>query len=96
MPDFRSAFEHVLAGVLVLRSATMTEYIRANVPDIHVPEEMIRERSGVRDARAPDVGIEMAVRILRAVHPFCHGMHIMPGRLADRLPGMIRKAEVGA
>ena len=87
---------YVLAGVLVLRSVTMAEYIKAHVPGIHVPEEMIRELSGAGDALAPDVGIEMAVRTIRAVRPFCHGVHIMPGRLADRLPEIIRKAEVGA
>ncbi len=87
---------HILAGVLVLRSATMAESIRANVPGIHVPEEMIHELREAGDARAPDVGIEIAVRTIRAVRPFCHGVHIMPGRLADRVPEMIRKAEVGA
>ncbi len=87
---------HVLAGVLVLRSATMAEYIRANVPGIHVPDEMIHELRKAGDVHAPEVGIEMAVRTIRSVRPFCQGVHIMPGRLADRLPEIIRKAEVGA
>ncbi len=87
---------YILAGVLVLRSATMADYIRTNVPGIHVPDEMIHELSRAGDAHAPDVGIEMAVRTIRAVRPFCHGVHIMPGRLADRLPEILHKAEVGA
>ncbi len=87
---------HILAGVLVLRSATMADYVSANVPGIHVPEEMIHELRKAGDAHAPEVGIEMAVRTIHALRPFCHGVHIMPGRLADRLPEILRKAEVGA
>jgi len=86
---------YVLAGVLVLRSAAMAEYVRAHIPGIHVPEEMIQELHKAGEARAPEVGIEMAVQTIRAIRPWCHGVHIMPGRLADRLPDIIRKAEVG-
>jgi len=86
---------YVLAGVLVLRSAAMAEYVRAHIPGIHVPEEMIQELHKAGDAHAPEVGIEMAVQTIRAIRPWCHGVHIMPGRLADRLPDIIRKAEVG-
>ncbi len=87
---------YLLAGVLVLRSSAMAEDVRARVPGIHVPDAMIRELSEAGDARAADVGIEMAARTIRAVRPFCHGVHIMPGRLADRLPEILRNAEVGA
>ncbi len=87
---------YILAGVLVLRSAAMAEYVRANIPGIHVPDEIIHELHKAGDARAPEVGIEMAVRTIRLIRPWCHGVHIMPGRLADRLPEIIRKAEVGA
>lgn len=84
----------ILAGVLVLRSANMAEYLNAHVPGIHVPEEILHELRRVSAARASEVGIEIAVQTIRALRPFCQGVHVMPGRLADRLPEILRKAEL--
>lgn len=82
----------VLAGVLVLRSVKMAEYVNAHVPGIDVPEEILRELRDAGDAHAAEAGIEIAVRTIRAVRPFCDGVHLMAGRLAHRLHEIIRKA----
>lgn len=86
----------VLAGVLVLRSVKMAEYINTHVPGMHVPEEILHELRKAGAAQAAEVGMEIAVHTIRMLRPFCHGVHIMPGRLADRLPELIRKAELTA
>ena len=83
---------NVLAGVLVLRSVKMAEYVNARVPGIDVPEEVVQELRDAGDAHASEAGIEIAVRTIRAVRPFCDGVHLMAGRLAHRLPEIIRKA----
>lgn len=84
----------VLAGVLVLRSIKMAEYVNAHVPGIDVPEEVLHELRNAGDAHASEAGIEIAVRTIQAVRPFCDGVHLMAGRLAHRLPEIIRKAEL--
>lgn len=84
----------VLAGVLVLRSANMAEYMNANIPGIDVPEELIAEMKNAGEAHQADVGVDIAVRIIKAVRPYCDGVHLMPGRLGDRVSEIIRKAEL--
>lgn len=84
----------VLAGVLVLRSAKMAEYLNANIPGIHVPEEIIFEMKDAGESHEADVGVDIAIRLIKAVRPYCDGVHIMPGRLGDRVLEIIRKAEL--
>src|SRR5579885_2311225 len=59
----------VLAGILLLRSAKMAEFMNANIPGIAVPEEMIAELRAAGDAHALDAGVEIAVRTIKAVRP---------------------------
>lgn len=84
----------VLGGVLVLRSAKMAEYLNANIPGIDVPEAIVSEMRNAGEAHESEVGIEIAVRTIKAVRPYCDGVHIMPGRLGDRVSEIIRKAEL--
>ena len=56
--------------------------------------EVVQELRDAGDAHASEAGIEIAVRTIRAVRPFCDGVHLMAGRLAHRLPEIIRKAEL--
>lgn len=94
MAAVHSYSRKILAGVLVLRSVKMAEYVNAHVPGIDVPEEVLLELRNAGDAHASEAGVEIAVRTIQAVRPFCDGVHLMAGRLADRLPEIIRKAEL--
>ena len=84
----------VLAGILLLRSAKMAEFMNANIPGVSVPDEMIAELRAARDKHALDVGVEIAVRTIKAVRPFCNGVHIMAIRATERLPEILAKAEL--
>jgi methylenetetrahydrofolate reductase (NADPH) len=85
----------VLAGILLLRSAKMAEFLNANIPGVAVPPEMIAELRAAGDKRGLDVGVEIAVRTIKAVRPYCDGVHIMAIKAIDRLPEILTKAEVG-
>ena len=85
----------VLPGVLLLRSAKMAEFMNANIPGISVPSEMIEELRQAGDKHALDVGVEIAVRTIKAIRPYCDGVHIMAIKAIDRLPEILTKAEVG-
>ena len=95
MDEVRPYSRKVLAGILVLRSVKMAEYVNARVSGIEVPEEIIRELRSAGEPHASEAGMEIAVRTIRAVRPFCQGVHVMAGRLAHRLPEIIRKAGLG-
>jgi len=84
----------VLAGILLLRSAKMAEFMNANIPGISVPDEMIAELRAAGDKHALDAGVEIAVRSIKAVRPHCDGVHIMAIRAVDRLPEILTKAEL--
>lgn len=85
----------VLAGILLLRSAKMAEFLNANIPGIAVPSDMIAELRAAGPGREQDVGVEIAVRTIQAVRPHCDGVHLMALRAIDRLPELLSKAELG-
>ncbi len=84
----------VLAGILVLRSAKMAEFMNDNIPGIEVPQALIDELRAAGDERALDVGVQIAVRTINAVRAHCDGVHIMAIKAVDRLPEIIQKAEL--
>jgi len=84
----------VLAGILVLRSAKMAEFMNANIPGVDVPQDIIDELKAAGDERALDVGVQIAVRTINAVRAHCDGVHIMAIKAVDRLPEIIQKAEL--
>jgi methylenetetrahydrofolate reductase (NADPH) len=84
----------VLAGILVLRSAKMAEFMNANIPGVAVPQELIDELRAAGDEKALDVGVQIAVRMIKAVRGSCDGVHIMAIKAVDRLPEILQKAEL--
>lgn len=84
----------VLAGILVLRSAKMAEFMNANIPGVDVPSHLIEELRAAGEEKALDVGVQIAVRMIKAVRDHCDGVHIMAVRAVDRLPEILQKAEL--
>ncbi len=82
----------VLAGILLLRNAKMAEFMNANIPGVSVPQEMIDELKAAGDKHAIEAGVEIAVRTINAVRPYCDGVHIMAIKATDRLPQIIDRA----
>jgi methylenetetrahydrofolate reductase (NADPH) len=85
----------VLAGILLLRSAKMAEFLNANIPGVSVPDAMIAELRAAGDKHAKEVGIDIAVRTIKAVRRHADGVHIMAIRAVDRIPDILSKAELG-
>ena len=83
----------VLAGILLLRNAKMAEFMNANIPGMSVPSEMIDELKTAGE-KAEDVGVDIAVRTIKAVRPHCDGVHIMAIKATHRLSEIITKAEL--
>ena len=84
----------VLAGILLLRNPKMAEFMNANIPGMSVPKDMIDELRAAGD-KSEDVGVEIAVRTIKAVRPYCDGVHIMAIKGTHRLGEIITKAELG-
>lgn len=91
MQEIRPYKTKVLAGILVLRSAKMAEFLNANIPGITVPEDLLTELREAGD-HAAEAGVDIAVRTIQAIRPLCEGVHLMAPRGIDRLPEILRKA----
>lgn len=85
----------VLAGILLLRNAKMAEFMNANIPGVAVPQDMIDELRAAGDKRAIEAGVEIAVRTIKTVRPYCDGVHIMAIKATERIPEILTKAELG-
>jgi len=94
MKSVRKFPVRVLAGILVLRSAKMAEFMNANIPGVEVPQEIIEELRAAGEERALDAGVQIAVRMIKAVRDHCDGVHIMAIKAVDRLPEILQKAEL--
>ncbi len=85
----------VLAGILLLRTTKMAEFMNANIPGISVPDEMIKELQAAGPKHEIEAGVEIAVRTIKAVRPYCDGVHIMAIKAVERLPEILTRAELG-
>lgn len=84
----------VIAGIILLRSAKMARFLNDNIPGLTVPQDMIDELDAAPEDKACDVGIDLAVRTINAIRDSCDGVHLMTITAIDRLPDLIKRAEL--
>ena len=80
----------VLAGVIVLKSATMARNLNANLPGVHVPDDLIREMDEAEDRE--QTGVAISARTIREIEPMCAGVHIMAIGWESKVPQILREA----
>ncbi len=85
----------VLAGIIPLKSAKMARFMNEHIAGVHVPDEII---SGLDQAKTKDErekrSIEICARIIRAVRPYCQGIHLMPMGWEHHVPAILDLAGV--
>ena len=67
----------VMVGVLPLRGYKHAEFLHNEIPGMVIPES-IREEMRHAGDRAPEVGIDHAVKFLSAAKPLVAGVYLMP------------------
>src|SRR4030042_5475215 len=87
----------ILAGIIVLASARMAQYMNDNVPGIVVPQDVMDELAGVEKGKGLQKGIEIAVRLVKAIREdnLCHGVHIMAVGREGVVPDILEAAGLG-
>jgi len=78
----------VLCGVILLKSAKMARFMNESIPGIQVPEALIAEFDEAEDKGAKSV--EIAARVINAIKPMCHGVHIMPLGWEEKIPALLK------
>ncbi|MDA8340290.1 MAG: methylenetetrahydrofolate reductase [Nitrospiraceae bacterium] len=84
----------ILAGIVVLKSAGMANFINNNVPGIRVPQELIDELKAAGKEKALDTGLNIAARHIRQLkeESICDGVHIMAIGMEDKVPIIMERA----
>ena len=84
----------ILAGVGPLASARSAEWIRSNVPGVHIPDAVVDRLRGAADQKQE--GISVCVDIINAVREIegVHGVHIMAFRQEHRVAEIVERSNV--
>jgi len=65
----------VIAGVLVLKSAKMAEYINRNIPGLKIPPAIVERLANSPEPAAE--GLRIATELAVQCRDICHGVHLM-------------------
>jgi methylenetetrahydrofolate reductase (NADPH) len=84
----------IIGGVGPLASARSAEWIRSNVPGIHIPDDVIRRLKGAADQKQEGVNICVdMINELREIEGV-HGVHIMAFRQEHRVGEIVERSGV--
>lgn len=77
--DFMKKVNHlntpIIAGIFLLKSVKMAQFVNKKVPGVNVPNEIIVEMENAKDI--VEKSIEIAVRIIKSIKGSSNGVHIM-------------------
>lgn len=65
----------VLAGIMLLKSASMARFMNRNIAGIYIPDELLDEMEEAEDKAQKS--IEIAARLINEMKDMCQGVHIM-------------------
>ncbi|MBI4679911.1 MAG: methylenetetrahydrofolate reductase [Nitrospirae bacterium] len=84
----------ILAGIVLLKSAGMANYMNKFVPGIRVPQDLIDEIKAAGKEGALDTGINIAARHIKQLkeEKICDGVHIMAIGAEDKVPAIMERA----
>ncbi len=84
----------LLIGVGPLRSAKTAEWMRKNVPGLHIPDAVVKRLAGATDqARA---GRDLCIELIQEIHALrgVSGVHIMAYRQEESVPEIVQRSGV--
>lgn len=84
----------ILAGIILLVSARMAQFMNSNVPGVFVPQPLIDELASAPKGTALKKGIEIAGRMIRQIKEerLCDGVHIMAIGKEEVVPDILHAA----
>lgn len=85
----------ILVGIIPLKGAKMARFMNEHIAGVRVPDEIIAELEAAKtkDDREKR-SIEIAARIIRAVRPYCQGIHLMPMGWEHHVPAILDLAGI--
>jgi 5,10-methylenetetrahydrofolate reductase len=77
----------VIAGVLILKSAKMAEYINRNIPGLKIPPAVVERLANSHDPAAE--GLKIATELAIQCREICHGVHLMAMGRDEVVPSIV-------
>lgn len=78
----------ILAGIILLKSERMANYMNKFVPGVFVPEPVVRKMEGTTDKVS--MCIEIASELIEEVKPYCAGVHIQALGWEKHIPAVVK------
>jgi methylenetetrahydrofolate reductase (NADPH) len=84
----------ILPGVGPLPSARTADWMRRNVPGVHIPDHVVRRLAGA--ARPRQEGIDIAVELVQQIReiPGVAGVHLMAYKMEETVPEIVERSGV--
>jgi methylenetetrahydrofolate reductase (NADPH) len=84
----------ILAGVGPLASARSAEWIRNNVPGVHIPDSVISRLNGAEEQK--EEGVRICIDLIGEMREIegVHGVHIMAFRQEHRVAEIVERSGV--
>jgi methylenetetrahydrofolate reductase (NADPH) len=85
---------YFLVGVGPLRSERAAEFMRSNVPGVHIPDEVIERLRKTPKQRKREEGKKICVEIIQQVREMegVHGVHLMAYRQEELVAEIVEEA----
>ena len=85
---------YILVGVGPLRSVRVAEWMRHNVPGVHIPDEVVERLRKTPKERQREEGIQLCIEMIEQVREIegVHGVHVMAYRQEEMLNEIIHRA----
>lgn len=78
----------ILAGIILLKSEKMANYMNKFVPGVFVPEQMVKKMEATQDKVS--MCIEIASNLIEEVKPYCAGVHIQALGWEKYVPDVVK------
>jgi methylenetetrahydrofolate reductase (NADPH) len=85
---------HILAGVGPLRSAKSAEWMRKNVPGVHVPDALIARLSGAKDQARE--GLNICIEMIQSIREIrgISGVHVMAYQQEESVADIVERSRI--
>jgi len=85
----------ILAGIVLLVSPRMAQFLNENIPGVFVPDRLIDRLASVPKEKRLNEGIRIAAELVRAIREqrLCQGVHIMAIGREERVLEILDAAE---
>lgn len=82
----------ILAGIQLIKSGGMANYMNKNLPGVSVPQDIIDKMTIASDKVS--VSINIAASIINKIKPYCSGIHIGAQGWEEYIPTLIKNIDL--